>query len=679
MSGVPLSAADFSVRVFDHAWGRILLPAGVTFAPQSWDAEAIGGSLTAEVAAVGELSRLLELGNWLGYRLWIMSPDNEYVWWGNIEEVVFAHNGATVGASLDGVANRLQVLYTDDAPGGEMDSAETDWSQNNASISLYGLRERKHSAQNPMRAPQAEQMRNTLLGSVSRPVSVISQIAMGNDETQVTLRCKGFWSALSHIYYTDNNGLVEHTTGGTAWPLGLGFTSNFVAAKNNDETYGFAQMYGRFMHFGEYQDLRITLTGSTSNDGTYTVLSGDAKEPVSYNSNLVKFIVNDDIEDTNEGLTPFESGDLVQISGSAANSGTHLVKTPGKGHIEVSPSYIGHNLNNENPGPNINFLRGNGIEVEQAITKESCGQTITVVAHGQRIAQAFWTATSGEWVAATVEIKMRKVGEPVDDVLVRLHAYSGGAPGTLLATATILAADISADEQGRWMSAAFDVPVVLANSGPYWLAVSRTAANDSADYYEVYIDDTGSYTLGGLVLYDGSVYTLPVNPLSLLFRIRGAVDTALQVKAMCEATGVFIGVQTSDLSGLKTCQYRDGSLYAADEASELLDTGDGSNTRLIATVNPQRWALIRKQPAPTEARYLWRNGTLCTLQGKPVLPGLLPVGEWCHIDDPLLLQGALATASPFFIESASYSPEAGWQLRAAGEPDPWKIGETLDG
>lgn len=671
--------SDFSVRVFDHNWGRVLLPAGVTFAPQYWDASAIGGPSSAEIKVTGDLLRLVELSNWAGYTIWIMSPDNEYVWWGDIEEVLFAHAGTTVGITLSGIANRIKVLYTDDSPGGDADTAETTWTQDSASITMYGPRERQHTARSPMREAQAEQMRDTLLGRVSRPVAVVGQIVPESEESQAILHCTGFWDRLGRIYYQDTDGLVEHTDGGTPWPLGLGFTSDFVAALSNDGRYRFGQMYGRFKHFGEYRNLRITFSGSNLNDNLYTVLSGDAKEPVSYNANTIKFIAADDIEDSAGGLEPFAADDLLQITGSASNSGTHRVKTPGRTAMEISPTYIGHNLEHENAGPSINILRGNSIMVEQAIVNESTGETITVTAHGAQIAQGFYTASAGDWVAARVEIKLRKVGTPTHNVQVRLYSDYLTAPGTWLATATIAAADISAAEGGRWVATDFDVPIMLDNSLPYWLVVLRDGANDSANYYEVYVDDSGSYPNGGVLLHTGAGFVSPLEPLSLLFRLQGAVDTALQAQAMCATSDVFAAVQVADLSGLVTGQYRDGSLYTADEIRELLDTGDGTNTRLIATVNPQRWALIRKQPARATAQYLWRDGALYTLQGKPVSPGLLPVGEWCHIDNPLMLQGALATASPFFIESATYTPDSGWQLRAAGEPDPWAIGETLDG
>lgn len=685
VAATPVSA--FSVRVFDRSWGRINLPAGVAFAPQTWDANAIGGPSAAEVRATGDLKRLHELIEWTGYKMYIMSPDNEYVWWGHIEEIVPSGKNTNVGVTLEGVANRIKVLYTDDAPGGEMEPAETDWAQDDASIALYGVRERQHSAPNPIRAEQAERMRDTLLGRVSSPFTVVGQLGPQDGASMVTLRCVGYWQRLSRIYYANDNGLTEYTDGGTLWPLGLGFTSTNVAFSSRDGNYSIHQLFARFTNFGRAPSLRVSVVGSSLNDGIYTVTAANDKEAESLTATTIRFDLDDDIIDSNRGLGFIEAGDIIQVSGSVHNSGTHLVKTPGLQDVEISPGYAGapgppDNIVNESAGPSITIQRGNNIEVEQSVVNEHTGPSVTVTAHGERIAQGFYTGTSGDWVLASVELKIRKVGAPTDGIYVRLRADSGGAPtGSILDSAFLDDADISDDEQGRWVTFAYSGGVLLDNSTLYWLEILRSSSNDSADYYEIAVDENGGYPSAGSLLYTGSAYVSPLNPLSVLFRLKGAVDTALQVQAICEAAGVFVAVQVqpSEYSGLLTCQYRDGSLFASDEAAELLDTGDGSNLRLIATINPDRWGTIRKQPVKTTAQYLWRDGALFTLQGRPVTPGALPVGEWCVIDNPVLLQGALASASPFFIEYASYTADQGWSLRAAGEPDPWRIGETLDG
>lgn len=676
----------FSVRVFDRHWGKVLLPAGVEFLPQSWDAEAVGGPSTFEVEAHGDIARLVTLYHWAGYTLWIMSEDNEYIWYGDIEEVEITDGGATVAANLSGVVNRLKVLYADASVGGNMAAAETEWAEDAESIDLYGRRERLHTAREPMRAAQAVQLRDTLLARLSKATAAIGQVSEARtDEGSVALlRGTGFWTRLARVYYKNDNGQVEHTEGGTRWPLGMGFTSSAVSFVNEDDNaYKIHQAYGRLKHF-TVPDLQLSVTGAaqSANNRAFTVTGSDGKEAVSITKTSISFEPADDIHDTSLSLGPIAAGDVIIVSGAvnAANNGAHEVKSAVKEHIEISPGFAGGNLVNEAAGAGVNIVRGNSVTVTEATVDERAGASVTVTAHGQRIAQSFRTNTSGAWTLARVEIHLRKVGAPTDSVRVRLRADSAGTPtGAILDSINVDDSLLESTEEGTWVEFVMPAAVTLNPSTLYWLEILRDGANDSDNFYEVWVDESAGYANGTVQLYTGTSYVAPVKPLSVCFRLVGGVDTAVQVTDICKASDVFADAIAQDLSGLKTSQYRDGTLFSSDQTAELLDTGDGSNVRLLASVNPQRFAIIRTQPDKSTAKYIWRKGSLFTLQGTPVPKGLLPVGEWCYLDNTSLLEGALADASPFFIEYAQYREGSGWTLRAAAEPDPWQVGMVRDG
>jgi hypothetical protein len=678
--------SDFSIRVFGHNWEDVLLPSGVVFAPKTWEAEAVGGTLSFEVEASGDIARLAELYNWVGYTLWIMNGENEYIAYGDIVEVVVSDDGDMVSANMSEIVNRIKVLYADESLGGEIVSAETEWAEDADSIALYGRRERLHTAKSPMRAAQAIQLRDTLLQRLSKPSQGLGQLAdtLG---TYATIHGVGFWQRLAHVYYANDNGRVEHTTGTEAWPLGLGFTSTYVAFYNdNNSRYYIHQAFGRLAHFTA-DDLRISVTGAANsgitplgNNGIFEVKNADEKEPVSITRSTIRFEAEDDIYDSALGFGDLEVGDMIVVTNSPSNSGTHYVKTAVPERIEISPAFYGSDIDSEAAGTSINIVRGNSIEVEQAVISEHAGANITVTAHGEMIAQAFHTYSSAAWTLDSVEIKLRKVGAPTDGVRVRLRADSGVTPtGAILDSAFVDDADIPAIEDGTWITFDMTGGVTLNPSTLYWLEILRDGANDAFDFYEVFMDDDGGYAGGGVMLYTGAAYVSPLNPLSVAFRLRGGVDTALQVADICEDADVFTEVLVQDLSGIVTNQYRDGTLFASEEAQELLDTGDSSDTRLLAHVNPQRAAIISVQPDRASAQYVWRKGSLYTLQGQQVTAGLLPVGEWCHLDNKALLAGALQDASPFFVEYASYSVNGGWVLRAEAEPDPWDVGTVKDG
>jgi hypothetical protein len=476
----------------------------------------------------------------------------------------------------------------------------------------------------------------------------------------------------------------------------LGFTSTYVAAASRNGTHALHQMFGRFSEFArEGLQFRAVGFAQLANNQTYTVESGDAKEAVSVTKDTISFGANDDIyEGVDYALAPFDSGDVIQVSGSVAgggvNNGTHLVKTPSSTHIEISPDYHGApggtlNLVNEAAGLDINIVRGNSVIVTGATTpavvNEHAGASVTITAHGEMIAQSFVTGTSGTWTAAQVEIQVRKVGNPTDAVYVQLRANGAGVPGALLDSAFVDDADIPQSETGEWITFDLANTASLVPGTTYWLQVFRSGINDSWDFYELGIDEGGGYAGGTLKLFDGLEYQTPTSPKSLLFRVLGAVDTATQVQSIADSMGVFTGVTVQAPSGIATNQYRDGTQYASDEAAALLETGTDASKRLLATVGAQRNVTIRPVPDASEAMYVWKGAdALSTLQGSVETRGLLPVGSWCHLDDQILLQGALAAASPFLVEYARYDTGSeAWELRPAGAPDPWAVAEIPNG
>lgn len=672
----------FSIRVLDRDNGLIAPPANAVVKPLRWSGDLLGGPRAAEVRISAPITTLLPLTAWLGYQIRIVNPKGMEVWWGDIDEVTITRNGIERGVSLAGMANKLKVVYTLLQPGGGPSAAETDWAENPLSQSLYGLREVRYSAPTEMTPAQAVQLRTTLLARVALPQSVRKSGGSGAGETYATLRCVGMVDRLRKVYTTDSNGLAEHVATEGAWPLGMGFVSSSVAMAARDDKYSIHQLYGRLEHFGEYNDLQVRVSGSSLNDGTYTVVSGDAKDAYSYTATTIRFEPNDDIRDTAFGLAGLEQDDVIEVSGSAGNSGTHLVKTPGPSAIEVSPAYYGapgpaDNITNEAAGPSISILRGNKIVVEESVANEHTGSSTTVEAYGQRVYQTFVPGGSADWTAHYVEIMLRKVGAPTDGVMVSLTADSGGSPGTVLETVTVDDADI--DTEMGWIAFEFSNTIALNPATTYGILVRRVdslVAAHAWDFYEVGLDHQAGYGAGALKMYDGTAWQSPVEAKSLCFRVLGGVDTAMQVKGIVNATGQFVGALVEDNGGVAVNQFRSGKNRALDEIEALLDTGMSGGTRLVMTVMRTEHVRIAARPAAATAQLIARSPTeLVTKHGQPLSPGVLPVGEWVEDDDAYMMTGALASLSPFFVERAEYDVDGGWGLEAEGQPDPWAVGE----
>ena len=122
--------------------------------PAQWAAEATGGPTSATIALSGDAQGMMALATWLAYRIEIVS-DGTAVWWGEVDAVRVTTGGIEREMTLDGMANRVKVLYSTVVAGGGVEAAEIDWVEDATSIAKYGKRELVHSARGNMTATQA--------------------------------------------------------------------------------------------------------------------------------------------------------------------------------------------------------------------------------------------------------------------------------------------------------------------------------------------------------------------------------------------------------------------------------------------------------------------------------------------------------------------------------------------
>lgn len=654
-------ASGFTARVYDRSGAAVLTPADVTLTPARWSAAAVGGPDAAEVDATGSVHGLLDLAKWLGYRIEIAS-EGVAVWWGHIDAVRVTAGGVERETALEGVANRVKVLYAASEPGGKLAAAETAWIEDAESIAAYGKRELVDSASGALTEAQATARRNRLLAVRRLPQKRLRLVE--GDKVGGKLVCRGDWQRLDDVYFRQLAGLEEHNpSGGEAIPLGLGFTSAYMAFGGRDNAKRIHSIYGRFANWN-YAGLRIRVSGTSNNNGLRTVASADKKAFLDYTSSSIAFEESDDIRDSSGGLMEFAVGDVIWISGAAlsGNNGAKLVKSPGAYAIEISPGWSGGSIGNEEDGDPIRILRGNSIEIEEATPNERPDGVVTetVAAFGQRIYQQFAITTPDGWTLNAVEVKVRRVGNPTDAVRLSLHLDSGtGTPGTLLEQVALDAA--GAPETMEWVSFALSNTTQLAYAALYGLVIDRTGAMDSDNFYEVEIDPDGEYPRGWMLLHDGTEWQQAAG--DLIFRCLGATDTARQIQDVVTGGGVELStVMLEAESGLYALQHRAEEESAAMVLDGLLAQGTAAGGRLLATVLRQRMVRVYAQPPATQRLLVWREGELAAATGEAVLAGWLPVAEWVHLDD-VLLTGGWAGLSPLFVERATYQMGQGWNLQ----------------
>ncbi len=648
----------FGVRVYDRNGNAVTVPAGVSVTPEGWSAAAVGGPVAAELRASGPVEALLTLAAWLGYQVQVTSPRGQVVWWGQVAAVEVAAGGVTRGVSLAETVNRLKVIFAEPQAGGSAASAETAWAEDADSVALYGYRERVYTAPGDVSSGQATALRGSLLSRLAAPQKVLS-VAKGEGRGAV-LRCVGDWARLGDVYYSQVAGLEEHAADGDAAPLGLGFTSASVAFAASPQTIN--EVYGRLGNFG-YEGLPVRVTGAVSNSGVYTVASADRRDAVAYTATTIRFGASDDIGDSANGLAFLATDDVILISGTSNNNGTDIIERTGADGVEVSPGYGGA-INNEAAGASVTIRRGNAVTVDQALTNELIGATVTVLAYGQRMYQTFSLAANASWTVDRIELRVRKVGAPSDSLRVGLVLDSSGSPGTLVEQADVAAGSI--DTADGWVGWEFTNTQQLNYATTYGLLVERTGAADPDNYYEVWLDGEGGYSRGSLKLYDGSAYQAVAS--DMLFRVMGAEDTSTQVARVIQGTSTeLFGAIVENASSVLSWQYRDGEETGQAVAEGLLAVGTSSGYRMLAQVTESRWVRIFSEGLPDDARYVWGDDqVLRHVQGSPVEDGWLPVGEWVHLDDAYAA-GAWAGLSPFFVERASWRVGQGLSLEAAGQ------------
>ena len=657
----------FSVRIYDRNNNAVQVPAGVRLAPSQWAAETVGGPTTATITLSGDVQAMMSLASWLAYRVEIVS-DGTAVWWGEVDAVRVSAAGVERELTLDGVANRIKVLYTTAVAGGGVEAAETEWVEDADSIARYGSRELVHSARGTLTATQAEALRARLLATGKEPQRRL-QFADAGQESAGELQCRGSWRRLADVYFQQLAGLEEHNLSGsgTAIPVGLGFASTYLGFIDAGSKKLLHEVAGEFLHFGDYEGLKLLVTGTALNNGVKTVESGDGRDAVNYQSALISLGADDDLYDGGDGLAFIATDDMIYVSGAAhvENNGARRVKTAGVSHIEVSPGWNSGFRDSGGSGPTITVLRGNSVTITEDVTNEAPnGTTVeTVTAYGQRLYQTFSLGYNDTWTVNAVELRVRAVGAPSDSLRVSLYTDSAGAPGTLLEQATIAGSSLT--DGIEWVSIPFANTTALAYGTTYGLFIDRTGSMDALDFYEVEIDSDAGYSRGLMALYDGAAYQATTG--DLIFRVMGATDTAAQIAGVVSAAGVEVDATlVESASGIAAWQYRGEEETALAIIDDLLAQGTSAGSRLLATVVSGALVRIYTQPIATARLWVWRDGALRAAAGAPAPAGWLPVGVWVHLDD-VLLTGAWAGLSPLFVERASYQPGRGWTLEAENQ------------
>lgn len=666
----------FTVSVWDRDNNAVIPPAGLVFLPGRISAVAQGGYDSADITVTGPELALHNLRNWLRYRVEITGAAG-LVWEGHVDEIMLNLAGVTVTTGMEQMYNAIKVLYSYTGDDGGSESGETDWGTDTDSINEFGRKEAIHSSGGETTAEAATALRDTVLAGAKKANAPSISVQGAGEEAGAVLTCSGRFHQLEWRYHTDTGGYEANEQTGERTLLGWTYTA---------ATIGFVTSpYNRLADYASHLDaleaddqLLVTGTWGGSNNGLKVVKTKVGGDPESYTATTISFDPADDVLDSAGGLGFVRAKEAISITGTtgALNDGVYLSSdVTSATRFEVA-SYGASPVVTQAAGPSVTISQAQSVELVSSPVNEPSGNTVTLTAYGQKMAQRF-QLSNGPWTCGEIAIHVAKWGTPADNVVISLYSDNGSdQPNALLGFGSILPANVPS-QSAAWVSAKLGTPVTLANATKYHIVVSRSGSSDYDDYYTVGRDSDGSYSSGALLLWTGLTWDAPYTTTDMAFKLWATMDSTAKIDSIVSgATGVVSGTYSQNLSSVRTRQLRDNRSTAWEEIKQLLDTGNSSGARLLASVTPQGTLVVDAEPTyDAQTALVWtRDGRLRYSNGRYLLPGVLPVGKWVQVE-ALLQADWQADTTRFLVDAAEYDAQAGrWTLQPKGAPNPFDLG-----
>jgi hypothetical protein len=216
----------------------LTLPQDLQLLPISWTAGDRGGCREAIISASGSAESLASLATWLGDRVEINNEMGELVWWGDLWDMELNLGNVIISLSMDNIYNRVAVTYPFMLPDGSEESRTTSWVSDQVSIDRYGVRELLYGLPENL-SLSAEEVRNQILKQRSQPDPIITTSVSGQFSARLT--AQGAWAKADSVYFTNLNGLHEHTEYGGLIRIGMYMSSTDItfgtAHDEEDEMY----------------------------------------------------------------------------------------------------------------------------------------------------------------------------------------------------------------------------------------------------------------------------------------------------------------------------------------------------------------------------------------------------------------------------------------------------------
>jgi hypothetical protein len=350
---------------------------------------------------------------------------------------------------------------------------------------------------------------------------------------------------------------------------------------------------------------------------------------------------------------PLKADDTFTVSGSVKNNDTYTIQ-----HQDAANQItIAGSFESEAEGATVKLSKGDNVSYENA-------------------AQSFSTTTT--WVCTHLAVKVRQVGNPVDNFRIGLYPDSGGVPGTVLSAVETVGSTLYTELE--WFEFALDTPVTLTAGVTYWVAFRRTGATTLANGYEVALDEDLGYSGGVARFYNGSAWVAGAPDVDIPFRLIGEIDSTEQIGKALAVVDDFSQVLMQVDSNVPIRQYSDEDKTAIEEIGEMLDAGSSTGDRLVAYTLPDDTVVIAAAAAATYGDtlpILTSSGKLKYGGGGFYPPGRLIYGQSVDLEGLLLFDalGVRGITGPgiYICESEFDSETESLSVRSVGALDPWAV------
>ena len=244
----------------------------------------------------------------------------------------------------------------------------------------------------------------------------------------------------------------------------------------------------------------------------------------------------------------------------------------------------------------------------------------------------------------SVSVRIRKIGNPLDQIRFQLQTDALGQPsGIIRAEATLASSAIPTDSY-TWLSVWFALPCAVAANERLWLVVARDGAVSSTAYFSLGLDESLGFADGKLLLLDASLnqWRVRTPDADLLFKLNSLSNSVDLMDQIIQKSGSFSGFTYEAGEGMNLPYVSETGKDCLSAFLDVLGVGTTELTNLLVEVSPKLRLRVFPQPQAGSARFwLGRDGRIKNEFGKDLEPAWQAVGTWLKSE----------TGTPCFLEN----------------------------